>query len=69
MLISCKEMIFSPNEDLTCKVECIGCQFLNNGEVIEGTIVFPRVYQRQGNLLEPLTEKENSVIFTLYISE
>ena len=62
-------MIFSPNEDLTCKVECIGCQFLNNGEVIEGTIVFPRVYQRQGNLLEPLTEKENSVIFTLYISE
>lgn len=69
MLISCKEMISSPNEDLTCKVECIECRFLNNGEIIKGTIVLPRVYQRQENLLELLPVKENSEIFTLYISK
>lgn len=69
MLINCKEVIFSPNEDLTRKVECIGCQFSNNGEVIEGTIVFPRVYKRQENSFEFLPAKEDSEIFTLYIPD
>lgn len=69
MLIKCKEMVSSPNEDCTRKVELIGCQFSNNGEMIEGTIVFPRVYKRQENSFEFLPAKEDSEIFTLYIPE
>ena len=69
MLINCKEVVSSPNEDLTRRVECIGCQFSNNGELIEGTIVFPRVYKRQEDSFEFLPAKEDSEIFTLYIPE
>ena len=69
MFIKCNEMISSPNEDFTHKVELIGCQFLNDGRVIEGTIIFPRVYKMQENSFEFLPAKENSEIFTLYIPE
>lgn len=69
MFIKCKEMISSPNEDFTHKVELIGCQFSNNGEMIGGTITFPRVYRRQEGSFEFLPTKEDSEIFTLYIPE
>ena len=69
MFIKCNEMIFSPNEDFTYKVELTRCQFSNNGEIIEGTITFPRVYRRQKRSFEFLPVKENSEIFTLYIPE
>ena len=69
MFINCKEIISSPNEDLTRKVELIGCQFSNNGEIIEGNIVFPRVFKRQENSFVFFPEKEDSEIFTLYIPE
>lgn len=69
MLIKCKEVISSPNEDLTRRIELIGCQFSNNGEIIEGTITFPRVYKRQEDSFEFLPTKEDSEIFTLCIPE
>ena len=69
MLINCKEVISSVNEDLTRKIECIGCQFSNNGEIIEGTIVFPRVRKKQEDSFEFLSAKEDTEIFTLYIPE
>ena len=69
MFIKCKEIISSPNEDCTRKVELIGCQFSNNGEVIEGTIVFHRVRKKQEDSIEFLPAKEDSEIFTLYIPE
>lgn len=69
MLINCKEMISSPNEDLTRKIELIGCQFSNNGKIIEGTITFPRVFKRNEDSFEFLPAKEDSEIFTLYIPE
>lgn len=69
MFIKCKEMISSPNEDLTHKIELLGCQFKSNGEIIEGTITFPRVYKRQENSFEFLPAAEDSEIFTLCIHE
>lgn len=69
MLINCKEMISSPNEDLTRKVELIGCQISNNGEIIEGNIVFHRVFKKQEDSFVFLPKEENSEIFTLYIPE
>ena len=62
-------MISSPNEDLTRKVELIGCQFSNNGEIVEGNIVFHRVLKRQEDSFVFLSKKEDSEIFTLYIPE
>lgn len=62
-------MISSPNTDHTYKIELHGVQFKNNGEIIEGTVIFPRVYPTQEKLFEFLPEKEDSEIFTLYIPE
>jgi hypothetical protein len=62
-------MISSSNKDHTHKIELHGVQFKNNGEVIEGTVIFPRVYPTQGKSFEFLPEKEDSEVFTVYIPE
>lgn len=71
MFVKCKEIISSPNNNGTRKIELVGCQFANNGEVIEGTITFPNVYKSQENSFEyfPAIENKDSEIFTLYIPE
>lgn len=67
MLLNCKEMISSPNKDHTRKIELHGVQFKSNREIIEGTIIFPRVYPTQTSLFEVLPEKEDSEVFTVLI--
>ena len=44
MTINCENMIVTPNEDGTYKLELLNCPFKDsNGEEINGMITFPRV--------------------------
>ena len=44
MKINCENMIVTPNEDGTYKLELLNCPFKdNNGEEINGVVIFPRV--------------------------
>ena len=69
MLFNCKEMITTPNDDFTDKIEFIGCKFMNNGIEIEGNITFPRVAKRTKDSFECYPIEGNSEIFTVYIPE
>ena len=67
MLINCKNIISSPNEDCTVKIVLSGVQFKIKEAPIEGTIIFPRVYPSQTGLFEVLSEKEDSEMLTVII--
>lgn len=41
--MDCKEVIVTPNDDSTYKLEFIGVKFIHNGEELEGNFVFPKV--------------------------
>ena len=69
MFINCREMISSPNKDGTYNIQILGCQFSNNGKIIEGEMTFPRVLKRGEDLFDAMVKEEGSEIFTLYIPE
>ena len=69
MQINCKEVIETPNDDFTKRVEFIGCKFMCNGKEIEGTIVLHRVVGHDLDSLEYYPIEDNSEIFTVCIPE
>lgn len=48
-MTNCKEAIVTPNDDGTYKIEFIGCKFMNNGEELEGNVVFPKVSKTEAD--------------------
>ena len=69
MLFNCKEVITTPNNDFTDKIEFIGCKFMCNGKEIEGNMVFHRVSKLTKDSFEYYPIEGNSEIFTVYIPE
>lgn len=79
-MIGCKEVIITQNDDSTYKIEFVGCEFVNKGEVFEAKIVFPKVTKDVVDFVDTETiydfAKFNSIatyeeqeIFTIYIPE
>ena len=78
-MIGCEEVIITQNDDSTYRLEFVGCRLMNNGEELEGKIVFPKVTKDVVDFVD--TEhvydfaKFNSIatyeeeIFTIYIPE
>ena len=70
MQISCENMIATPNEDGTYKLELVNCPFKdNNGEEIIGTITFPRVSKDGVDSFKNENYIPNSEIFTVVVPE
>lgn len=80
-MINYKEIIITPNDDSTYKLEFIGCSFTNNGEKIEGNIVFPRVSKEEADAhmraeskrrvydFSTAVDDDEQEIFTIYIPD
>lgn len=78
-MINCKEVIITPNDDSTYKVECVGCKFVNNGEEVEGKIVFPKLTKTEVDAINDTKNKiyefttaatdEEPEIFTICIPD
>lgn len=69
MKINCKEMIVTPNDDFTYKVELIGCNFISNGKEIEGMITFHRVSKSGVDSFQNENVIPGSEIFTVIVPE
>lgn len=80
-MINSKEVIITPNDDNTYKLEFIGCKFVNNGEEVEAKIIFPKITKTgvdaalkskdSANVYDfaLATTDEEPEIFTIYIPE
>ena len=60
-MMNCKEVIMTPNDDDTYKLEFIGCKFMNNGEEVEGNIVFSKVTKTEADVA--VNAKDNVNIY------
>lgn len=70
MQINCENMIVTPNEDGTYKLELLNCPFKdNNGEEISGMITFPRVSKDGVNSFKNENVIPKSEIFSVIIPE
>lgn len=70
MQINCENMIVTPNEDGTYKLELLNCQFKdNNGEEISGMITFPRVSKDGIDSFKNENYLPKSEIFTVIVPE
>ena len=70
MQINCENMIVTPNEDGTYKLELLNCQFKdNNGEEISGMITFPRVSKDGVDSFKNENAIPKSEIFSVIIPE
>ena len=81
-MMFCKEVIVTPNDDNTYKLEFVSCKLMDNGKEVEANIVFPRASKDQAdsvsnsgtNLYDfakfnSLPSNEESEIFTICIPE
>lgn len=70
MFINCKEMIITPNDDGTYKLELLNCPFRdNNGEEISGVVTFPRVSKDGVDSFKNENVLPKSEIFNVIIPE
>jgi len=70
MQINCENMIVTPNEDGTYKLELLNCPFKdNNGEEISGMITFPRVSKDGVNSFKNENIIPKSEIFNVIVPE
>lgn len=70
MQINCENMIVTPNEDGTYKLELLNCPFKdNNGEEISGIITFPRVSKDGVDSFKNENVIPKSEIFSVIIPE
>ena len=70
MQINCENMIVTPNEDGTYKLELLNCPFKdNNGEEIIGMITFPRVSKDGVDSFKNENVLPKSEIFSVIIPE
>ena len=70
MQINCENMIVTPNEDGTYKLELLNCPFKdNNGEEISGMVTFPRVSKDGVDSFKNENEIPKSEIFSVIIPE
>lgn len=67
---NCQDMIITPNDDSTYKIELIGVKFNdNNGEEIEGVVTFPRVSKDGVNSFKNENVLPMSEMFAVCIPE
>lgn len=70
MQINPENMIITPNEDSTYKLELLNCPFKdNNGEEINGIITFPRVSKIGIDSFKNENYMPNSEIWSVTIPE
>lgn len=70
MQINCENMIITPNEDGTYKLEFFNCLFKDtNGEEISGIITLPRVSKDGVDSFKNENVMPKSEIFTMIIPE
>lgn len=69
MIIRCKEMVHSSNEDGTRRIELFDCRFKSgSGRTIEGTIILPEVFPSDAKWIQVLPrEEENPETITVVI--
>ena len=60
-----QELIRTPNDDGTERIEIIGCKMIGGDGEIEANIVFPRVMEVEQAVLAD----ENREIFTIHIPD
>ena len=66
-----KEVIRTPNDDGTERVEIVGCKVTSNGEKFEANLILPRVLEIEEDVVAycSMDSLEEGLIFTIHIPD
>lgn len=63
-MMHCGEVIVTPNDDSTYKLEFVGVKFMDNGKELEGNIVFPKVSKGEADAVVNMKNNVNICEFS-----